>query len=127
MATERQKFMYNLSLKEYEELKKHKGEKLKYNYVVDGVQKSAIATLLDVIPFECIVHTGGKIPFVSREKVLREVVTGDGVVLYDRTFLIHKSFNPNDESLDLDRIKLALMGASQEAEHLNKPIEKELA
>ena len=127
MATERQKFMYNLSLKEYKELEKHKGEKLKYNYIVDGVQRSAIATLLDVIPFDCIIHSGGRIPFASRERVLREVVTGDGKVLYDRTFLVHQTFNPNDENIDFDRIKLALMGASQEAEQLNKPIEKELA
>ncbi|MBR4406890.1 MAG: hypothetical protein IKT27_01075 [Clostridia bacterium] len=111
MATERQKFMYELSLKEFETLKAHIGKKLKFNYILNGVEMSATGTLLEVNPFKSIVFTGGEIPFVSREKILREVVTGEGVALYDRTFMIPKNFS---NLTDIDRIKLALMGASQE-------------
>lgn len=116
MATERQKFMYQVSINEFEELQKHIGEKLKFNYILNGTQISAIGTLLEVHPFKSIVFTGGEIPFVSRDKILREVVTKDGVAIYDRTYLIPQNFNITS---DIDKIKLALMGASQEAKPKN--------
>ena len=57
MATERQKFMYQVSINEFAELEKHIGEKLKFNYILNGTQISAIGTLL-IEEVQRFVHHG---------------------------------------------------------------------
>lgn len=110
MASERLKFMYAQSLKDFTLLAKHIGERVKINYVKDGNILDAIAMLKDVVPFEYIVTALGKIDFVSARHLIRQITTTVGEKLYDRAFMIPKQAKAVGDIL---RYKLAILGGDR--------------
>lgn len=110
MASERLKFMYEQSVKDFKNLANHIGEKVKINYVKDGNTLDAIATLKNVVPFEFIETTLGKIDFVSHLHLIREIKTMLGEELYNKLVFIPKQAKAVGDIL---RYKLAIMGGDK--------------
>lgn len=111
MSDKKQLFMRKQSEKDFVALQQHVGQKIKICYLLMGSPRTAIGTLLAVKPFESIIFTGGEVPFVSREKLIREIQGPDGKSLFDRTYIIPSNAVVKDGLLG--RYKLEILGALQ--------------
>lgn len=121
MVTEKQKFMFQQSCKDFIALNKLIGQKIKINYVRDGNTLEATGKLYGVKPFDSILYSGGEIPFVGRDRIIRKISVGDEII-YDRSFLVSKFAKIGG---NFSKYKLAILGlnpANNSLESINSKI-----
>ncbi|MDD4815728.1 MAG: hypothetical protein PHQ62_01140 [Clostridia bacterium] len=105
----RSEFMFNQSKKEFEELSQRVKEKIIINYVRNGVSMNTTGTLTKVLPFKGIEYSGGFLPFVSKEILIRKIITDDNIIVYDREFMIGQQAKVLG---NLRKYKVAILGST---------------
>ena len=110
MRNQLQEFMFGRSRIEFENLTNLIGEKIKINYVKDGISHNAMGTLSRVLPFKEIEYSGGVLPFVSRERIIRQICNEKGEAFYDRTDLIPSQIKIDNGNLQ--KYKVAILGSA---------------
>lgn len=105
-----QEFTYEKSKEDFEKLSKMVGKTVRVNYVRNGDPIKLMTLLLGAVPFNGIYYSGGFIPFVSQDRIIREICDTNGNIIYDRKDEVSPQIRI--EGKDLNRYKTLIMGTT---------------